>query len=306
MAEEQPAPENKPSDQKKPPRPRQMAPAGWVLGLLLLLTMLMFFQQSGSTSEEISYSFFRQQVNAGNVSSVKIERTQISGEFREPPFVPATKSADESSSADKSPMAAPAETADQESPSDESQATDSAADSQEGPQFPEASSDEPEASNKSGEGSTADESADDSGDKEADRKQLPKNFFVSFQGDIDENWLDDNDVKVQFVNPVDYSGVLSLIWFAVLIALAVMMFSFFRRTRDQMMGGGMLGGVTKSPARRYESEEGPKITFDDVAGLKGVKEDLKEIVEFLKDPEKFQRLGARVPKGVLMNGPPGT
>jgi cell division protease FtsH len=79
----------------------------------------------------------------------------------------------------------------------------------------------------------------------------------------------------------------------------------YRRTRDQMLGGGILAGFAKSPAKRYQSGDKP-ITFDDVAGLEGVKHELQEIVEFLKDPAKFQRLGGRVPKGVLLNGPPGT
>ena len=78
-----------------------------------------------------------------------------------------------------------------------------------------------------------------------------------------------------------------------------------RRSRDQMMGGGMLGSVTKSPARLYDDDD-KRITFDDVAGLTGVKKDLEEIVLFLKDAEKFHRLGAEIPKGVLLMGPPGT
>ncbi|MGH9314233.1 MAG: ATP-dependent zinc metalloprotease FtsH, partial [Vicinamibacterales bacterium] len=80
----------------------------------------------------------------------------------------------------------------------------------------------------------------------------------------------------------------------------------FRRTRDQFMGaGGMLTGFGKSPAKRYEGAKQP-ITFADVAGLEGVKDDLQELVEFLKNPEKFQRLGGRIPKGTLLMGPPGT
>ena len=72
-----------------------------------------------------------------------------------------------------------------------------------------------------------------------------------------------------------------------------------------MMGGGFLTGFSKSPAKRYEAVAQP-VTFNDVAGLEGVKADLEEIVEYLRNPEKFQRLGGRVPKGVLLNGPPGT
>jgi cell division protease FtsH len=79
----------------------------------------------------------------------------------------------------------------------------------------------------------------------------------------------------------------------------------FRRTRDPFMGGGILSGFSKSPAKRYETQRRP-ITFADVAGLEGVKHDLEEVVEFLKNPEKFQRLGGRVPKGILLMGPPGT
>ena len=79
-----------------------------------------------------------------------------------------------------------------------------------------------------------------------------------------------------------------------------------RRTRDQFMGGGILSGFSKSPAKRYEESGKKPITFNDVAGLEGVKHDLQEIVEFLKNPEKFHSLGGRVPKGVLLMGPPGT
>jgi cell division protease FtsH len=79
-----------------------------------------------------------------------------------------------------------------------------------------------------------------------------------------------------------------------------------RRTQNQMMGGGgFLSSFSRSPAKRFEPSEDP-ITFKDVAGLEGVKADLQEIVDFLKDPSKFRKLGGRVPKGVLLIGPPGT
>ncbi|MCL4153665.1 UNVERIFIED_CONTAM: hypothetical protein GTU68_039316 [Idotea baltica] len=72
-----------------------------------------------------------------------------------------------------------------------------------------------------------------------------------------------------------------------------------------MGGGGFLSNFSRSPAKRYEANDEP-VTFDDVAGLEGVKADLAEIVEFLKDPTRFQKLGGRVPKGALLIGPPGT
>jgi cell division protease FtsH len=89
------------------------------------------------------------------------------------------------------------------------------------------------------------------------------------------------------------------------IALFAGLWFMFRRTRDSIFSGGILGGFSKSGARRYEPN-GKPITFADVAGLEGVKNELQEVVEFLKNPQKFQRLGAKVPKGILLMGPPGT
>ncbi len=77
-----------------------------------------------------------------------------------------------------------------------------------------------------------------------------------------------------------------------------------RRARDQF-DGGILGSFVKSPAKRHDKSK-QRTTFDEVAGLENAKSELQEIVEFLKNPEKFQRLGGRIPKGVLLNGPPGT
>jgi cell division protease FtsH len=91
----------------------------------------------------------------------------------------------------------------------------------------------------------------------------------------------------------------------VTILLFVLFWVWLRRTQNQMMGGGFLSGFTRSPAKRYEASR-QAITFQDVAGLEGVKADLQELVEFLKNPKKFQKLGGRVPKGVLLMGPPGT
>jgi cell division protease FtsH len=96
-----------------------------------------------------------------------------------------------------------------------------------------------------------------------------------------------------------------LLYIGLGIATVALLWTMLRRSRDQMMGGGFLSGFARSTAKRYEKSDQP-ITFSDVAGLDGVKADLQEIVEFLKSPEKFQKLGGRVPKGVLLNGPPGT
>ncbi|MEN9708223.1 MAG: protease, ATP-dependent zinc-metallo, partial [Pseudomonadota bacterium] len=74
----------------------------------------------------------------------------------------------------------------------------------------------------------------------------------------------------------------------------------------QMQGGaGKAMGFGKSKAKMLTEAHG-RVTFEDVAGVDEAKEDLQEIVEFLKDPQKFQRLGGRIPRGVLLVGPPGT
>jgi cell division protease FtsH len=76
------------------------------------------------------------------------------------------------------------------------------------------------------------------------------------------------------------------------------------RFRDPL-GGGFLSNYIKSPAKRYDRGK-MRVTFEDVADMQGAKSELREVVEFLRSPEKFQRLGAQVPKGVLLVGPPGT
>ncbi len=103
----------------------------------------------------------------------------------------------------------------------------------------------------------------------------------------------------------DNTGYLVIGYLLVSLFLFAAVWMLFRRSRDQIWGGSLLTGFIKSPVKRYQST-GRRVTFVDVAGLEGVKEELREIVEFLKDPAKFQRVGAKVPKGVLLMGPPGT
>jgi cell division protease FtsH len=141
-------------------------------------------------------------------------------------------------------------------------------------------------------------------------QQVGKEFWVTLPSEnVDpefvRQWRDAGVQSVTFHRARNYSDLLLLVWLGLLIFLVIGGWGMARRAREQMLGGGMLPGVLRSPARRYPAE-GPRVTFNDVAGLGNAKKDLQEIVEFLRDPTKFHKLGARVPKGVLLMGPPGT
>jgi len=79
-----------------------------------------------------------------------------------------------------------------------------------------------------------------------------------------------------------------------------------RRAQGMLRTGGPLGAFLKSPGRKFDKKASVNVTFNDIAGLKAAKDDLLEIVQFLKEPERFRRLGGKVPRGVLLVGPPGT
>ena len=138
---------------------------------------------------------------------------------------------------------------------------------------------------------------------------LPFNFTVTLPPVEDRELLPllrEKKVEIGAQLPADNTFMLLFVYLFVPLLLFAGLWIMFRRARDQFMGGGILSGFSKSPAKRYEEAGKKTITFDDVAGLEDVKNDLQEIVEFLKNPEKFKRLGGRVPKGVLLMGPPGT
>jgi cell division protease FtsH len=91
-------------------------------------------------------------------------------------------------------------------------------------------------------------------------------------------------------------------------AILIIAFYVWMLRRAAGQGGGMGGlmGIGRSKARRYDAEQGARVTFDDVAGIDEAENELIEIVEFLKDPKKYTRLGGTAPKGVLLVGAPGT
>ncbi|QEG41402.1 ATP-dependent zinc metalloprotease FtsH [Roseimaritima ulvae] len=219
-----------------------------VLLLIVFASVLaiMYFNR-GTERSQISYSFFESELARGNIESVRIGTTYVTGRFKTPP----------------PPEPLPGQAEDEPSSDD----------------------DKPEPLLKD---FRYERLPDDGSIKELKDELLRRGVHV--EGIPKDNTYD-------------------ILSFLMILALPLVIIGFFiytlRRSRGDMMGGGFLSGFSKSPAKRFEKSE-QAITFKDVAGLEGVKADLQEIVDFLKSPEKFQKLGGRVPKGVLLNGPPGT
>ena len=106
----------------------------------------------------------------------------------------------------------------------------------------------------------------------------------------------------------DHTWEKVLFWFGPLLML-VLFFVIMSRIANRQMGSGGAGGifnVGKSKAKIYDGKTSTNVTFKDVAGLAGAKEEVVEVVDFLKNPKKYTALGGKIPKGVLLVGPPGT
>jgi cell division protease FtsH len=123
-------------------------------------------------------------------------------------------------------------------------------------------------------------------------KALDERGYHDYENVIETNWI------AQILGYLLPFGIIVLIWMFVM---------------RRMSGGGGAGGgggqifnIGKSRAQVYEKGKSTNITFKDVAGLEGAKEEIVEIVEFLKNPKKYTELGAKIPKGALLVGPPGT
>jgi cell division protease FtsH len=117
------------------------------------------------------------------------------------------------------------------------------------------------------------------------------------------NTLRKKNVTISAKPPAENPWYMSVLvsWFPMLILIGVWIFFM----RQMQSGGGKALSFGKSRAR-LATDQSEKVTFEDVAGIDEAKEELGEIVEFLRDPKKFTRLGGRIPKGVLLMGPPGT
>ena len=221
------------SDASKPNWGRVFRRTWWLIALALIVNWIIASTLMGTTRTTVSYTFFRDQVQAGNVTEVTSTGDTIEGEFRNAAKYPPN-----------------------------------------------------------------DGNAKDVTDFTTQRP--------AFGDDGLTQLLLDNNVTVN-ARPPDQTSLLTqiLVGFGPTILFVGLLIWFMRRAAA---GGGLggLGGIGRSRAKRYEPESGPRTTFADVAGIDEVKNELAEIVDFLRNPGRYTSLGAAIPKGVLLSGAPGT
>jgi len=145
------------------------------------------------------------------------------------------------------------------------------------------------------------------GEKKTTAVKKFQTFLPSFQGEGLIAKLEEKNVLIN-VEPSEKGGILWQILIGILpwvLIIGVWIF-IMKRAQQQIQGGpGGLFSFGASKAKLFDAKK-PGVTFNDVAGMDNTKQQLKETIEFLKDPSKFKRLGAKIPKGVLLVGPPGT
>lgn len=129
-----------------------------------------------------------------------------------------------------------------------------------------------------------------------------------FQEKFDNLKKENPQVKTQYDfktagSPFQDILIQALIWFGI---MAIIYYFLFRKMGSGGGPGGQIFSIGKSRAKLFDENEKVQVTFKDVAGLEGAKEEVQEVVDFLKNSEKYTKLGGKIPKGVLLVGPPGT
>ncbi len=221
-----------PSSRTPDQRPRRGAFWWLVIGVLAINWVVTSVVMGPPSRSDVSYTFFTDQLDAGNVETVTSTADTIQGEFRKAAEYPP-------------------------------------------------------------------------GSEDAARVDLFTTQRPSFATDDLLGTLEARSVTVN-ANPPDAAAPLwtrVLLGFGPTVLLVGLLLWFARRSASGLSG---LGGFGRSRATLYRPDAGPRTTFADVAGIDEVENEVMEIVDFLRDPQRYSRLGARIPRGVLLSGPPGT
>jgi cell division protease FtsH len=263
----------------KPGQPKRTAPAKmppgrtwlWLLGVLLAnYLMVRFLFPSPDAPITVPYTLFKEQVAKGNVEAIHSRGESITGRFKAPVTYPPPAEKKTATGGD-------AKTADEKTtPRDRE---------------PQAAR-EPRALSR-------------------DAPKTSNNFATTLPAFVDpglEGFLIEHGVEISAKPIQEGENPLWTLLFGFGPALLFIAFYIWMFRRAAQQGGGMAGlmGIGRSKARRYDQETDTKVTFDDVAGIDEAENELVEIVDFLKDPKKYTRLGGTAPKGVLLVGAPGT
>src|SRR5215472_15971275 len=243
----------------------------WLLAVLLINYLFVRLLMPGPEARvTVPYTFFKEEVGKGNVESIYSRGDSIKVRFKTAITYPPP---DEKSAA----PSAESQTAEKKTP---------------------APSAEPQTKS-------------DRGVFARDVPRTSRNFettLPTFVGPNLESFLIDHGVEISAKTTEEGGSLLATLLYGFGPALLFIGFYvwMFRRAAQQGGMGGGLFGIGKSRARRYDLEKDTKVTFNDVAGIDEAENELVEIVDFLKDPPKYTRLGGAAPKGVLLVGAPGT
>jgi cell division protease FtsH len=270
MADKQPTTPGKQKGESGTQRPPVLGSTFWWIALLaLLIWNAALFWPPPKPEALIPYSSFLEQVRAGNVSEVLIAGPQISGTFVKPLLWPESTSTGAASQPKKDETAT-------------------------GP-----SSDDPS-------GTQAGKNDGENTRKPQAAPQKYGNFTTVFPESVGDPallpLLESHHVTLNAKVPTKP-------WFLTLLVdwgpMLLLVFYFVWMGRQAMRQQSGIFGIGRAKAKRYSSEQ-PKVTFNDVAGVNEAKGDLEEVVDFLRNPQKYHEIGARIPRGTLLVGPPGT
>ncbi len=137
--------------------------------------------------------------------------------------------------------------------------------------------------------------------------QVTYGDLQNFENELNQIKKDNNlETEISYDIESNYLGEILLSILPFILLIGIWVYLMRRMSGGGAGGGGQIFNIGKSKAKLFDEKTDMKVTFKDVAGLEGAKEEVQEIVEFLKNPEKYTSLGGKIPKGALLVGPPGT